>query len=137
MFDFSFTKGKTRAVWYFKKITVVTMMYRAIHQIDGTKKICNETVRRFVIKFQRRTNLLNDAVVEHGNAVEIEMEARYLRGRQSVDEYLRQTSLANPRLHVEYRRPTAPRLLSRNRRRSCRPSRSRLSRILTGWNWAR
>ena len=43
--------------------------------------------------------------VEHGTAVEIEMEARYLRGRQSVDEYLRQTALANPHLHLEYGAP--------------------------------
>ena len=33
------------------------------------------------------------------------MEARYLRARQSVDEYLRQTSLANLHLHLEYRAP--------------------------------
>jgi DNA topoisomerase-6 subunit B len=40
-----------------------------------------------------------------GTQVEIEMEARYLRGRQSVDEYLRQTALANPHLTLEYRAP--------------------------------
>ena len=43
--------------------------------------------------------------VSRGTAVEIEMEARYLRGRQSVDEYLRQTSLANPHLSLTYRSP--------------------------------
>ena len=37
-----------------------------------------------------------------GTEVEIEMEARYLRGRQSVDEYLRQTALANPHLKLTY-----------------------------------
>ena len=40
-----------------------------------------------------------------GTVVEIEMEARYLRGRQSVDEYLRQTALANPHLHLTYAAP--------------------------------
>ena len=40
-----------------------------------------------------------------GTQVEIEMEARYLRGRQSVDEYLRQTALANPHLHLIYSSP--------------------------------
>jgi len=40
-----------------------------------------------------------------GTVVEIEMEARYLRGRQSVDEYLRQTALANPHLRLIYSAP--------------------------------
>ena len=42
---------------------------------------------------------------ERGTMVEIEMEARYLRGRQSVDEYLRQTALANPHLRLNYTAP--------------------------------
>ena len=42
---------------------------------------------------------------EQGTLVEIEMEARYLRGRQSVDEYLRQTGLANPHLRMIYTAP--------------------------------
>ena len=40
-----------------------------------------------------------------GTSVEIELEARYLRGRQSVDEYLRQTALANPHLLLTYTAP--------------------------------
>ena len=40
-----------------------------------------------------------------GTQVEIEMEARYQRGRQSVDEYLRQTALANPHLQLLYKAP--------------------------------
>jgi DNA topoisomerase VI subunit B len=40
-----------------------------------------------------------------GTQVEIEMEARHLRGRQSVDEYLRQTALANPHLRLIYTGP--------------------------------
>jgi len=48
-----------------------------------------------------------DAEWEHlqGTLVEIEMEARHLRGRQSVDEYLRQTALANPHLRLIYVAP--------------------------------
>jgi DNA topoisomerase-6 subunit B len=42
---------------------------------------------------------------DRGTAVEIELEARYLRGRQSVDEYLRQTALANPHLQLIYTAP--------------------------------
>ncbi|MGY8826923.1 MAG: DNA topoisomerase VI subunit B [Candidatus Latescibacterota bacterium] len=40
-----------------------------------------------------------------GTQVEIEMEARYQRGRQSVDEYLRQTALANPHVTLRYIAP--------------------------------
>ena len=42
---------------------------------------------------------------KQGTQVEIEMEARYQRGRQSVDEYLRQTALANPHLQLLYTAP--------------------------------
>ncbi len=44
---------------------------------------------------------------EHGRGtqVEIEMEARYQKGRQSVDEYLRQTALANPHVTLRYMAP--------------------------------
>ena len=41
----------------------------------------------------------------HGTRVEIEMVAKYLKGRQSVDEYLEQTSIANPHLTLSYRAP--------------------------------
>ena len=44
---------------------------------------------------------------EHGKGtqVEIEMEARYQRGKQSVDEYVRQTAVANPHLTLRYTPP--------------------------------
>lgn len=42
---------------------------------------------------------------QRGTQVEIEMEARYQRGRQSVDDYLRQTALANPHLQLLYTTP--------------------------------
>ena len=49
-----------------------------------------------------------------GTEVEIEMEARYLRGRQSVDEYLRQTALANPHLKLIYLSPDGRELTYEN-----------------------
>ena len=39
----------------------------------------------------------------HGTAVMIEMEAQYIRGRLSVDEFLRQCLIANPHLHLHFR----------------------------------
>jgi len=42
---------------------------------------------------------------EHGTSVEIELEARYQQGRQSVDDYLQQTAIANPHVTLVYRAP--------------------------------
>jgi DNA topoisomerase-6 subunit B len=51
--------------------------------------------------------LVDDTVdwpVERGTRVEIELEAKYQKGRQSVEEYLEQTAIANP--HVSLRLTT-------------------------------
>ena len=41
----------------------------------------------------------------HGTKVEIELEARYQRGRQGVEDYLRQTAIANPHVSFTYQAP--------------------------------
>lgn len=46
-----------------------------------------------------------DFPYEHGTRVEITLQARYTKGRTSVDEYLRQTAIANPHLHLRYVNP--------------------------------
>ncbi|MGI9456469.1 MAG: DNA topoisomerase VI subunit B, partial [Aeoliella sp.] len=38
----------------------------------------------------------------HGTRVTIELEAKFLRGRGSVDEYLQQTAIANPHIALHY-----------------------------------
>ena len=43
--------------------------------------------------------------VEHGTRVTIELEARYQRGRGSVDDYLEQTAIANPHVAIHYTDP--------------------------------
>ena len=43
--------------------------------------------------------------VPHGTRVEIELEARYQRGRASVDDYLAQTAIANPHVTLVYHAP--------------------------------
>ncbi len=63
-----------------------------------------------VIDTQRNEpKVIRDAEVDwdrpHGTRVEIELEAAYRGGRQSVDAYLRQVSLANPHAQIEYRAP--------------------------------
>ncbi len=40
--------------------------------------------------------------VPHGTRVTIELEARYQRGRGSVDEYLEQTAIANPHVQLHF-----------------------------------
>jgi DNA topoisomerase-6 subunit B len=43
--------------------------------------------------------------VDHGTRVSIELEARYQRGRGSVDDYLEQTVIANPHVTLHYKDP--------------------------------
>ncbi len=42
---------------------------------------------------------------DHGTRVTIELEAKYQRGRGSVDEYLEQTAIANPHVAIHYSDP--------------------------------
>ena len=58
-------------------------------------------------------NDLGDAI-EHGTRVTIEMEAKFQRGRGSVEEYLEQTAIANPHARVHFIGPEGPeRILER------------------------
>ena len=43
--------------------------------------------------------------VAHGTRVTIELEAKYQRGRGSVDDYLEQTAIANPHVTIHYKDP--------------------------------
>ncbi len=52
-----------------------------------------------------RDDVLDDWEVEHGTRVEIELEAKYQRGRQSIDDYLLQTAIANPHVTFIYHAP--------------------------------
>jgi DNA topoisomerase-6 subunit B len=60
-----------------------------------TKKNRPEIMREFDVVWEH----------DHGTEVIIELEAKYQRGRQSVDEYLRQTAIANPHVVIKYRSP--------------------------------
>ncbi len=42
---------------------------------------------------------------EHGTKVELDLEAEYLKGNQSVDEYLKQTAVINPHVTIIYQPP--------------------------------
>jgi DNA topoisomerase-6 subunit B len=43
--------------------------------------------------------------LDHGTRVTIELEAKYQRGRGSVDEYLAQTAIANPHVTLHFKDP--------------------------------
>ena len=45
---------------------------------------------------------------KHGTCVTIDMEAAYVRGRLSVDEYLKQCAIVNPHLQLHYRLTLKP-----------------------------
>lgn len=48
---------------------------------------------------------------EHGTRVEIDIEATYLKGAQSVDEYLKQTAITNPHATIIYTNPKAEQII--------------------------
>jgi len=62
---------------------------------------------------KNRPDVVRDEPVEvpweRGTEVRVELLASYARGRQSVDEYIEQTAIANPHAHIEYRAPTGER----------------------------
>ena len=48
---------------------------------------------------------------EQGTRVEIDLEAEYIKGRQSVDEYLKQTAVINPHVTIVYTNPKAEQII--------------------------
>ncbi len=53
--------------------------------------------------------------VNHGTRVTIEMEAKFQRGRGSVEEYLEQTAISNPHARIHFQGPDGPeRILERS-----------------------
>ena len=44
--------------------------------------------------------------LRHGTEIRVELEAQYLKGRQSVDEFLHQVAVANPHATLHYRPPS-------------------------------
>ncbi len=73
----------------------------------------------FKLKINTQTN--NPDVIEdveqvwegkdHGIRVEIDMEGEYLKGRQSVDEYLKETAIVNPHATFIYTNPEAQQII--------------------------
>ena len=60
-------------------------------------------------------NVLKDQEInwekEHGTKIEIEIEGRYLKGKQSVDEYVKETAIVNPHATFIYMTPEREKLV--------------------------
>ncbi len=72
----------------------------------------DEPAHRFQVKMDLKKNeptiLEGDETIwekEHGTRIEITLTGSYKRGQHSVDNYLEQTSIANPHLHLTYKNP--------------------------------
>jgi len=59
-----------------------------------------------------KPNIVKDSTLnwegkDHGTRIELDMEASYQKGNQSVDEYLKQTAITNPHATIIYTNPKA------------------------------
>ena len=48
---------------------------------------------------------------EHGTKVELDLEAEYIKGNQSIDEYLKQTAVINPHVTIIYTNPKSEQVI--------------------------
>lgn len=84
-----------------------------------SKTASGETAHKFKLKINTQTNnpdILEDLEEEwpgkeHGVRIEIDMEGEYLKGRQSVDEYLKETAIVNPHATLIYTNPDAEQII--------------------------
>ncbi|MBW2963372.1 DNA topoisomerase VI subunit B [Candidatus Woesearchaeota archaeon] len=84
------------------KPTVITS------KTDPTKK-----AHQFTLKINTQTNepqIIKDDEIdwsnkEHGIKIEMELEGSYFKGKQSVDEYIKETAITNPHTTIIYTNP--------------------------------
>ena len=87
---------------------------RIISKID-----VNEPANYYELKINTQTNnpeILKESVKdwhdkETGTRIEIDLEASYNKGRQSVDEYIRETAIINPHVTLIYQPPKGDQLM--------------------------
>jgi len=79
-----------------------------IYSRTGTK----DPAHRFQLMLDMKKNepnvLVNEETIwdkDHGTRIEITLTGSYKRGQHSVDNYLEQTAIANPHVHLTYRNP--------------------------------
>ena len=64
---------------------------------------------------KNKPEILKDEVIDwpknHGTRIELDLEASYQKGNQSVDEYLKQTAITNPHATIIYTNPKAEQII--------------------------
>ena len=85
-----------------------------IYSKVGPKKSANYFELQIDTK-KNDPNVLKDQEInwekEHGTKIEIEIEGRYLKGKQSVDEYVKETAIVNPHATFIYMTPEREKLV--------------------------
>tara|TARA_Y100000310_G_scaffold89923_1_gene87117 strand:- start:70510 stop:72171 length:1662 start_codon:yes stop_codon:yes gene_type:complete len=79
----------------------------------------NKPAHRIKLKINTTTNqpqVISDDEVnwdekDHGTKIEIDMDGSYNKGRQSVDEYLKETAIVNPHVTIIYTNPEAEQII--------------------------
>ncbi|MFH0752861.1 MAG: DNA topoisomerase VI subunit B [archaeon] len=74
----------------------------------GSKKQANY----YELQLDTKTNeprILKEETIDwdrkHGTRIELEIEAKYQKGKQSIDDYLKQSAISNPHAHITYKTP--------------------------------
>lgn len=84
-----------------------------------SKIASNKKANSFKLKINTQTNspdVVDEEEVnwegkEHGTKIEIDLEGSYMKGRQSVDEYLKETAIINPHTTIIYTNPEAQQVI--------------------------
>ena len=97
----------------------------------------------YEIQIDTRKNtpqIITDRIVDwespHGTRVEIELVGTYKKGRHSVEDYVRQTAIANPHCEIFYTPTRTSPCTWSGARTCCRRSPEKSSPTPTGWNSA-
>ncbi|MFH1682353.1 MAG: DNA topoisomerase VI subunit B, partial [Candidatus Woesearchaeota archaeon] len=84
-----------------------------------SKTDLNSKANQYKLKINTQTNnpdILEEKEVEwegkeHGTKIEFELEGSYFKGKQSVDEYLKETAITNPHCTIIYTNPMAEQII--------------------------
>lgn len=101
--------GISAAVLYSQLTTGKPVLIRS--RTDAKKKIHEFELRIDTMKNEPqiiREGIYDGSFPDHGTYIEMEVEGAYKKGKQSIDEYVKQTALANPFSKLVYKSPEDP-----------------------------
>lgn len=81
----------------------------------GLGKTANEFKLR-INTDKNKPDILSETEIEweekdHGTKIQIDLEGSYMKGKQSVDEYLKETAIVNPHATIIYTNPNAEQII--------------------------